>query len=89
MCPNQFILQNNHQTELCFCNDCRARKYAKVSQLDATRGNYYKSTNLPMRRERKAEVLKLAFLVPNNLLGCKFSKNQNASNVPLTIFPTT
>ena len=64
MPPNQFILQNNHQIGLCFCNDCRARKYAEVLQLDATRGNYYMSTDLQMGQERKAEVLKLAFLVP-------------------------
>ena len=47
------------------------------------------SADLPMGQERNAEVLSCPFWCQNNLLECKFSEHQNASNVPLATFPTT
>ena len=61
MPPNQFLLQHNGRPELCFCNICRARKHAEVSQLGATRGDEWLQEQclayLPLGRERKAEEL--------------------------------
>ena len=61
MPPNQFLQQRDHDDEMCFCNNCRERRYREVTAIGVNRGTDWLQemclVHLPLGRERKANTV--------------------------------